>query len=57
MKDMKTFNVKIPKELWVFLKRKAADEERSMADIILKSVEKMKRKYDKEVLTSNDANV
>lgn len=57
MSDDKTFNVKLPRDLWIFLKRKAADEDTSMAKLILKSVEKLKKNADKKLLTGDDANV
>lgn len=57
MSEHKSFNVKIPRDLWLFLKRKAADEDTSMAQLIFKAVEKMKKNHDKKLLTSDDANV
>ena len=57
MKETKTFNVIMPKELWAFLKKKALEEETSMAQLINRIVEKMKRKDEKKDLQNDDANV
>lgn len=57
MMEEKTFNVRLPKELWTFLKKKSMQEEISMAKIIHKSISRMKKKDDKKKLTKNDADV
>jgi hypothetical protein len=44
MAPMKVFNVRLPRELWIFLKSKAAHEERSMANIVLECLHKIKPK-------------
>lgn len=49
MENLKTFNIRMPKETWVFLKQKAIEQESSMAGIILKCVEKYKRKCEKKI--------
>lgn len=55
-KDIKSFNMRMPKETWMFLKKTSADQEISMTELILRCVDKYKRKFDKR-LTSDDANV
>lgn len=54
--DLKSFNIRMPKETWLFLKRTAAAQEVSMTDIILRCVEKYKKKLDSK-LTDEDTNV
>jgi hypothetical protein len=54
--DMKTFNMKMPKETWMFLKQTAATQEESMSSIILKCVEKFKKRVESK-LTQPDTNV
>lgn len=55
-KDIKTFNMRMPKELWMFLKKTAAQQEVSMTEIIIRCVAKYKKKFDTK-LTSNDTHV
>lgn len=45
--EYKSFNVKMPKETWRFLKLIAAEKETSMADIIVGQIEKLRKKYEK----------
>lgn len=52
-KKQKTFNVRVPVELWKFLKRLSMEKEVSMNSLIIESLAKMKKKYEK-LLTSND---
>lgn len=51
--ETKTFNIRIPKETWLFLKKTAAFKETSMADLIVQCVNKYKNKFD-EALTLED---
>ena len=53
----KTFNVRLKKELWMFLKKEAANKETSMAGLIESCIIKLKNKAEKKVLTTSDANV
>lgn len=55
--DKRSFNVVIPKELWVYLKMVAAKKETSMGSIIEKLIVKMKEKNDKKDLTCRNTNV
>lgn len=48
-KDIKTFNVRLPKELWLFLKQEAMNQEVSMADIIVRCISKYKKKFDNKL--------
>jgi hypothetical protein len=55
-KDIKTFNMAMPKETWLFLKDRAAIQEEPMAAIILRCVDKYKKKFDSR-LTPDHTNV
>lgn len=48
--------MRMPKELWMFLKKTAAQQEVSMTEIIIRCVAKYKKKFDTK-LTSNDTHV
>lgn len=52
-KEIKTFNMRMPKDTWLFLKKTAIDQELSMTDIIVRCVQKYERKF-KERLTACD---
>lgn len=54
--ELKTFNMRMPKELWMFLKKTAAQQEVSMTEIIVRCVAKYKKKLDTR-LTDSDTNV
>ena len=49
MDDMKAFQVRLPREIWVFLKKKAAEGDISMANIIIDCLTKYKKKCEKGV--------
>lgn len=55
-KELKSFCVRLPKDIWLFLKKQAAAQEVSMTDIIVRCVEKYKKKFDSR-LTDDDTNV
>lgn len=55
-KELKSFNMRLPKETWLFLKRQAAAQEVSMTEIIVRCVDKYKKKFDNK-LTDDDTNV
>ena len=42
--DLKTFTMRMPKDLWMYLKNTAAAQEESMTDIIVRCVDKQKRR-------------
>ncbi len=54
--NIKTFNMRIPKEMWMFLKQTAAQQEVSMTEIIVRCVDKYKKKFD-DRLTVSDTHV
>lgn len=54
--NLKVFNIRMPKETWLFLKKTAAAQEVSMTDIILRCVNKYKNKLESK-LTDEDTNV
>lgn len=53
----KTFNVKMPSELWLFLKMLSARREVPMNKIIQDCLEKLKEKNEKKMLTNKDADI
>ncbi len=53
---LKSFNVRLPHNVWKFLKMVAAEQERSMTDVIVECVDKYKRRLQNK-LTDSDANV
>lgn len=46
--DLKYFNMRIPKDVWMFLKQSAAAQELSMTDIIVTSLDLYKKKLEKK---------
>lgn len=54
--DIKTFNIRLPKKTWLFLKKTAAAQEVSMTDIILRCVNKYQKKLESK-LTDEDTDV
>lgn len=55
-KEIKMFQMRMPKDMWVFLKKSAIDQEVSMMDIILRCVEKYKKRMENK-LTDSDTHV
>jgi hypothetical protein len=55
--DIKTFNVRLTRELWLFLKKESANRETSMTDLVSICIKKFKKRCDKKELTDNDAEV
>jgi len=51
--EIKNFNMRIDKELWLFLKSQAAAKETSMTDIIVSCIEKHKRIIEKKLTRTN----
>jgi hypothetical protein len=47
MIETKAFSVKIPKELWAFLKKRSVDTDMSMNEIIEHLLRKAKEKHEK----------
>lgn len=54
--EIKTFNMRMPKDIWMFLKKTAAEQEESMTTIIVRCVKKYKKKFD-DKLTKDDTSV
>ena len=54
--EIKAFNVRLPKELWVFLKNRSAEQEEPMGTIIMRCIEKYKKRFD-DRLTDTDTKV
>jgi predicted DNA-binding protein len=46
MQPIKAFQVRLPKDIWVFLKKISAEQERSMNTIIQECVNKYIKKVD-----------
>ena len=46
---IKTFNIRIPKDLWVFLSKKSIDRELSMNKMLIELIKKYKNKCEKKV--------
>lgn len=57
MQELKTFNVRLPKDLWLFLKKESADQETSMCEIILTCLTKYRKNKEKKLLTGDNAMV
>lgn len=55
-KTVKAFQIRLDKEVWMFLKLLSARQERSMNLIIEECVNKYKKRFDK-VLTGSDTTV
>jgi len=56
MNELKTLNLRMPKETWSFLRRKAFDREMSLSALINERLEKYKKMCEKK-LTQCDTNV
>lgn len=54
--EMKTFNLRIPKYLWLFLKAESAEKETPMGGIVVDCVERYKKRMENK-LTKKNANV
>lgn len=54
--NLKHFNMRMDKELWLFIKNASAAQDISMGDLIINLVEKYKSKIEKK-LTTKDINV
>jgi len=48
-KEIKVFNIRMPYEIWKFLKTTAVQNDISMADIVINCVEKYKKKLDNKL--------
>jgi hypothetical protein len=48
-KEVKSFQVRLPRETWEFLKKNSVDTDKSMMGIILGCVEKYKKRCEKKL--------
>lgn len=53
---LKTFNVRIPKSLWAYVKKLSVDRDQSMNSLLINLLEKYKKNNENK-LTRSDANV
>lgn len=53
MRDIKAFSMRVPKDIWLFLKKVSAEQDKSMMEVVLEQVNKYKKSYEKR-LTSHD---
>lgn len=49
MEHEKALNIRMPKEMWLFLKNQSIDQEKSMNEIVLKRLENYKKNIEKRV--------
>lgn len=54
--EIKTFNMRIPRDIWLFLKKTSADQDISMTEIIVRCVDKYKKRLESK-LTESDTYV
>lgn len=47
-KEFKGYHLRLPKELWVYLKEKATQEEKKMSEVIINLLQKSKEKDNKK---------
>lgn len=55
--QVKSFNMRIPRDLWIFLKKISAENDTSMNSYILEHLLRAKQKHEKKDLTTSGANV
>lgn len=55
--NLKSFNSRFPKEIWLYLKNVAAEKEISMNEFLLNLLVQHKKKNDKNSLTRYEADV
>lgn len=53
---LKTFNIRIPKSLWAYIKKLSVDRDETMNSLLINLLEKHKKKNENK-LTNSDANV
>jgi len=47
--EIKSFQIRLPKELWIFLKQRSVAEQRAMNQIIIDSVTNLKKTCEKRL--------
>ena len=45
----KSFNIRLPKDLWVFLKKLSADQETSMNEIVITLIKRHRKNVEKRI--------
>jgi|HubBroStandDraft_3_1064219.scaffolds.fasta_scaffold378296_1 predicted HicB family RNase H-like nuclease len=53
MSGLKNFSIRLPKEIWTFLRNESTEQEISMNNIIVNCIEKLKKKRERELTKSN----
>lgn len=58
-KTTKQLNIRVPKELWAFIKKLSAEKEKSMNSIMIRLIVDQKKEYEKisKKLLTNENNV
>jgi len=56
MAELKTFNIRVPTELWAFLKKRSVDKQKPMNSILVSLLNKYKKSLEKD-LHIDDANI
>ena len=54
--EFKTFNIRMPKDMWMFLKKASAMQETSMTEILMSVLDKYRKKIEPK-LSATDTNV
>lgn len=54
--EIKSFNMRVPRDTWLFLKKVSAEQGISMTEIIIRCVEKYKKRLENK-LTIDDTHV
>lgn len=49
MTNIKAFNIRLPKEMWIFIKKKAIDREMSINQLLIELIKKYQKKFENSV--------
>jgi hypothetical protein len=47
--DMKLFSIRLPKDVWIFLKKTSADQGIPMSEIVIRLLEKYRKKIENKL--------
>lgn len=47
--DLKAFHIRMPKDIWLYLKHYSADKGLSMTDVIIDCIQKQKKKVESKL--------
>ena len=50
--NVKLFTVRVPKDIWVFLKKASIEQEIPMGDIVIECLTKYRKKVENKMLTN-----